>query len=91
MYITSRSVTDDYTTEENVRDVTQENMREYLQQLRSIITDEWEQYHQVENKEYTWKLYIVKEDSSLIYYEGESVDETCHPGFAQWCRNLELQ
>jgi len=90
LYITSQTVNEDYTTSENVRALSGESIREYVQQLRSIITDEWQQYHHIENKECSWKLYIVKEEGSLIYYEGESVDEMNHPGFEDWCKNLGL-
>ncbi len=90
MYITSQTVNEDYTTSENVRALSGESIREYVQQLRSIITDEWQQYHHIENKECSWKLYIVKEEGCLIYYEGESVDEMNHPGFEDWCKNLGL-
>lgn len=90
IYITQKSVLDVYTSEENAREVSQEDITAYVQQLRNIITDNWTQYHQVEDKVYDWRLYIVKNDGSVIYYEGEAIDEDNHPGFEEWCKSIEM-
>lgn len=87
VYVTEKSVTEDYTTEENVRDISEEEIKECLQELRSMISDEWNSYHTVESKTYNWRLSIVKEDGSQIYYQGEGTDEVFHPGLEQWCQD----
>lgn len=42
-----------------------------------------------EKDDFSDVAYIVKEDGSLIYYEGESVDEVHHFGFENWLSILK--
>lgn len=84
IYITQKNVTDDYTTEENVRDISEQDIKECLQKLRSMITADWNSGHEVEGKTYGWRLHIVKHDGSVISYQGEGIDEVFHPGLEQW-------
>lgn len=87
VYATEKNVTDDYTAAENVKELSEADVRECLLELRAIITEDWKQYHGIEKKEYGWKLHIVKEDGAVISFSGEGPDEEYHPGFAQWCED----
>lgn len=87
VYVTEKNVTEDYTIEENVRDISEEEITECLQKLRSMISDEWNSHHTTESRTYSWKLSIVKEDGSQICYQGEGPDEVFHPGLEQWCQD----
>lgn len=87
VYITKMNVTDDYTTEENVRELSKEDVGECLLRLRDMITKDWDNYHSVEGKAYDWKLHVVKADGTVISFSGEGPDEEFHPGFVKWCED----
>lgn len=84
VFVTDK-VTDDYEAGECVRELSNGEVLECFLALRDMITEEWNDYHEVEGKEYDWTFCVVKENGDVISFKGEGPDEEFHPGLEQWC------
>lgn len=78
-------VMNDYEAEGSMRELSDEEVSKCLLELRDMVTEEWNDYHEAEGKAFDWTLYIVKYDGEMISFRGEGPDEEFHPGFEKWC------
>lgn len=88
-YYSENDISRDYTEAEVIKDISTEEINEYISSLRSIISPEWEHPVSIgDQATYLWDLYLVKRNGKIIKYMGEGVDEEKHPGLHDWYQNL---
>ncbi len=80
----------DYTKSDNAYEMDDENIDTLLGELKGIIKPEWIKTEYIDSYKVTeWKLYLVKEDETVIAYTGYDPDEEGHPGFGEWLDKIQ--
>ena len=75
----------DYTKSEFSRYMDTETIDTLLEELRGLIIPEWEEPETLAAHNHVrWRLFLVKEDETVIEYTGYDPDEEGHPGFHEW-------
>lgn len=89
LYYSEKEIRLDYTEAEYSIVLSDNRMSEIINQLRNIITPQWEiPFGLRERADYIWDLYIVLQQGDMIRYGGEGVEEEYRPGFHEWYQNL---
>lgn len=80
----------DYAANGKTKEISEQSATDCVEKLRTMITDDWKEFHPVaDDKTYSFKIYVVKQNGTLICFEGEGIDEVYHPGLEEWIQSLQ--